>query len=102
MEARPSPARGSQTDGNHDDGVDQRFDHGGETVGLDDGQHLDAGAGVVVTVEPGDGHEVRELPDEEDGEEGDAGPLDLPACGGPAEERAGCAGEGSRERWPGL
>ena len=48
---------------------------------------------VVVAVEPGNRHEVRELPDEEDGEERDAGPLDAAAGGGPAEQWAHGAGK---------
>ena len=40
---------------------------------------------------------MRELPDEEDGEEGDAGPLDDAACGSPADEWWERSGEGSNE-----
>ena len=39
-----------------------------------------------------------ELPDEEDGEEGDGGPLDDTTCGGPADESWDGSGEGSDER----
>ena len=49
-------------------------------VGVGGGE-ADAGAGVVFAVHPADGHEVGELPDEEDGEEGDGGPLDDAADG---------------------
>ena len=38
-----------------------------------------------------------ELPDEDDGEEGDGGPLDEAAGGGPADERRKGAGKGSDE-----
>ena len=87
----------SQADGNHEHGVEQRFDHGGPAVGLHDGQHADAGAGVVVAIHPGDGHEVRELPDKENGEQGHGRPLDASAGGGPAEHGAHGAGKGSDE-----
>src|SRR6185437_7881301 len=73
------------------------FEGGGPAVGLHDGEHADAGFGVVVAVEPRDGHEVRELPDEEDGEEGDSLPFDDAAGSGPAEERGQGSGEGSDE-----
>ena len=53
--------------------------------------------GVVGAVEPADGHEVRELPDEEDGEERHGGPLDDTAGGGPSDEGRERAGEGSDE-----
>ena len=65
-------------------------------VGLGGGE-ADAAAGVVFAVHPADGHEVRELPDEEDGEESDAGPLDDAAGGGPADERRERSGEGADE-----
>ena len=61
------------------------------------GREADAGAGVVFAVHPADGHEVGELPDEEDGEERDAGPLDDAAGGGPADERRQRAGKGADE-----
>ena len=61
------------------------------------GGEADAGVAVVCTIEPADGHEVGELPDEEDGEEGDGGPLDEAAGGGPADKRGEGAGEGADE-----
>ncbi len=61
------------------------------------GCEADAAAGVVFAVHPADGHEVRELPDEEDGEESDAGPLDQAAGGGPADQRRERSGEGADE-----
>jgi len=54
--------------------------------------------GVVGAIEPADGHEVGKLPDEEYGEEGDGGPLDYAAGGGPTNESGKCAGEGADER----
>ncbi len=65
-------------------------------LGRFDGE-ADAGAGVVFAIHPADGHEVWKLPDEEDGEESDAGPLDDAAGGGPADERRESPGEGSDE-----
>ena len=84
---------GRQADGNHDHGEEQRLGHGGPAVGLDDGQHANAGAGVVVAIEPGDRHEVRKLPDKENGEQGHGRPLDAAAGGGPAQHRAHGAGK---------
>ncbi len=70
-------------------GVEERLDDGGPggevLVGLS-GSEADSGGGVVFAVHPSDGHEVGELPDEEDGEESDGGPLDDAARGGPADE----------------
>ena len=88
-----SETPGSEAYRDHDDCVEERFDNSGEAVRLDDWQHANAGARVVVAVEPGNGHEVRELPDEEDCEESDGRPLDAAAGGGPSEERAHGAGK---------
>src|SRR6202044_4213617 len=89
---------GRERDGNHEHGVEESFDDGGPSVGLDDGQHANAGAGVVVAVEPGNRHEMRELPDEEDGEESDARPLDAAASSGPAKQGAHSARKCADER----
>ncbi len=66
--------RGPERDGNHEDGVEDALDDG-RTGGVFDrllsGGDTDASLAVVLTIEPADGHEVRELPDEEDGEERD-------------------------------
>ncbi len=54
--------------------------------------------GIVGAIEPADGHEVGELPDEEDGEESYGGPLDDAACSGSKPMRSwDCSGEGSDE-----
>ena len=86
--------------GDHEDGVEEGLDDGAvrgvADVGLGGGD-ADAAAGVVLAVQPADGHEVRELPDEEDGEESDAGPLDDAADGGPADEWRERSGEGADE-----
>ncbi len=92
MPAMPS-RQGVRLTGIMTHGEEQRFGHGGPAVGLDDGQHANAGAGVVVAVEPGDGHEVRELPDKENGEEGHGRPLDAAASGGPAQHGTHGAGK---------
>src|SRR6202034_922500 len=80
---------GPDADGDHQDGIEERLDDGGAggvaSVG-EGGGEADAGGGVVVAVEPADGHEVGELPNEQDGEEGDGWPLDDAADGGPADE----------------
>ena len=89
--------QGSEAYGDHDHRVEERFNDSREAIRLDHGEHLDAGAAVVLAVKPGDGHEMGELPDEEDGEERNARPLDLAAGGGPAQQRSGCAGEGSQK-----
>ncbi len=81
---------GPEADGDHEDGVEEGLDDGalrGVSGVRQGGGEADAGARVVVAVHPADGHEVGELPDEEDGEEGDGGPLDDAAGGGPADER---------------
>ncbi len=83
----------SETDGNHEYGVEERFYYGGPAVRLHDGQHANAGACVVVAIKPCDGHEVRKLPDEEDGEERDRGPFNAAAGRGPAEQGAHGAGK---------
>ena len=62
-----------------------RFDHG---------QHEDAGFGVVFAIHPGDGVEVRELPQEQDGVEDSGFPVEEAAGGGVADER----GHGARDR----
>jgi len=111
MRGKPDPARlpesrrvrrhtkppRRQAYGNHQHRVENCFDHGRPSVGLDDGQHTDAGTRVVVAIEPRNRHEVRELPDEKDGEEGDAGPLDAAARRGPAQHGPHGAGERADE-----
>ena len=91
---------GQRADGDHEDGVEEGLDDGGAGgvagVGQGGGE-ADAGGGVLFAVHPADGHEVRELPDEEDGEEGDGGPLDEAAGGGPADEGWERSGEGADE-----
>ena len=91
---------GPEAGGDHEDGVEEGLERGGAggfAGGLLGGGEADAGVGVVGAVEPADGHEVGELPDEEDGEEGDGGPLDDAAGGGPADEAGDRAGKGSDE-----
>ena len=80
--------------------VEERLNDGaeGRVLGVGQGRRkADAGAAVVLAIHPADGHEVGELPDEEDGEEGDAGPLDNAAGGGPADQRRQRSGEGADE-----
>ena len=92
--------RGPEAYGDHECGVEEGLDDGGSSGpadGLLGGGDADTSGGVVCAVHPADGHEVGELPDEEDGEESDGGPLDEAACGGPADEWRECAGEGSDE-----
>ncbi len=87
---------GPKGGGDHEDGVEERLPDGGAggpCDGLLGGGEADAAVAVVVAVEPADSHEVRELPDEEDGEEGDCGPLDEAARRGPADERRKRAGK---------
>ena len=50
-------------------------------------QHLDAGARVLLLAEDGDRDEVRQLPEEQDAEQDDAGPLEPAGGGGPADQR---------------
>ena len=91
---------GPEGDGDHEDGVEEGLEDGGAGGpgdGLLGGGEADAAVAVVVAVHPADGHEVRELPDEEDGEEGYAGPLDEAAGGGPADEGRESSGEGADE-----
>ena len=91
---------GPEADRDHDGGVEESLDDGAQRSVLRVGQvgrEADAAAGVVFAVHPADGHEVRELPDEEDGEESDAGPLDDAAGGGPADQRRERSGEGADE-----
>ncbi len=86
--------------GDHEDGVEEGLDDAAlrGVVGVGQvGGEADAAAGVVFAVHPADGHEVRELPDEEDGEESDAGPLHDAAGGGPADEWREGSGEGADE-----
>ena len=91
---------GPEADRDHDGGVEEGLDDGaqrGVAACWAGWGEADASAGVVFAIHPADGHEVRELPDEEDGEERDAGPLDDAAGGGPADERRERSGEGADE-----
>ena len=91
---------GPEADRDHDGGVEESLDDGAQRGVLrvrQVGREADAAAGVVFAVHPADGHEVGELPDEEDGEESDAGPLDDAAGGGPADQRRKRSGEGADE-----
>ena len=96
-DARHAETPWREADGDHKDCVEKGLDDGGPSIWLDDGEHPDPGACVFVAVHPGDGHEVGELPDEEDGEKGNGGPLDAPASGGPAEHGTHGAGKGADE-----
>src|ERR1700722_11439453 len=91
---------GPEADGDHEDSVEERLDDGAlrGVLGVWKSRgKADAGAGVVFAVHPADGHEVGELPNEEDGEESDAGPFDHAAGGGPADQRRQRSGEGANE-----
>ena len=52
-----------------------------------DGEHREAAARVVLAVEPADREKVRQLPEEEDREEGPAGRAEAAARGRPAHQR---------------
>src|SRR3954468_264048 len=66
--ARHAEHGGCQRHRHKSDGVDHDGACSGESVGLDDRKHADACAFVIFTIEKRDGMEVRELPEEEDGE----------------------------------
>src|ERR1035438_2167047 len=60
---------GEQADRNERHAEQHDLARGGAAIGLDDREHEDASAGVVLFVHPGDGVKVGELPEEEDSEE---------------------------------
>ena len=88
---------GQKADGNHQHGINEGFEHRRPAIGLNHGEHANAGASVVFAIEPGNGHEVGKLPDEENGEQGDGRPLDTSTGGGPTEQGRHGSGEGSNE-----
>src|SRR5271156_2891224 len=55
--------RGQEADGNQDRGGGDDQSEGAVTGAVDYGEHEDSGASVIFAVHPGDGHEVRELPE---------------------------------------
>src|SRR6185369_5699892 len=65
---------------------------------MDDGQHADTAAGVILAIEPGDRKEMRELPEENDGEHDERAPLEVPAGSGPSEDAGHGAGKGADKR----
>ena len=56
-------------------------------------KHTNARARIVFAIEPGDGHEVGKLPDPENGEERNAGPLDASTRRGPSQHGPHGAGK---------
>ncbi len=57
------------------------------SVAIDHGQHAQAGASVLVAVNPGDGQKVRHLPEEQNQEQNAGFTGDLAAHGAPADDR---------------
>ena len=80
-----------QADGDEADGVDEELASGLALAG-DDGEHGDAGFGVVVAVLEGKRPEVGGRPHEDDQEENDGGPGQFAGHGGPADQGGDCAG----------
>ena len=81
-------------------GVKNNLAEGARAVLVDDGEHEDAGAGVVFAVHPTDGVEVRELPEKENGEEEPRARIEFASGGGPADHRRNRAGNGADEGGP--
>src|SRR5215470_14057585 len=69
-------------------------------IRLDDGEHADAGAGVILAAHRGDRVEVGELPEEHYPEEGRRLDSDLVSGRSPSEERRQSAGKSADERTP--
>src|SRR5262245_58733875 len=69
-------------------------------VGFDDGEHADAGAGVILAAHCGDRMEVGELPEEHYPEERRRLDSDLVAGRSPSEQRGQSAGKSADERTP--
>ena len=62
---------------------------------VNDREHEDPGAAVIFAVHPSDGHEVRKLPEKQNGEEDPGSGGERAAGGGPADQRGQRAGDGS-------
>ncbi len=60
---------GEQADGYERRGVENNLAEGAGAVLVDYRKHQNAGAGVIFAVHPGDGVEMRELPEKKNGEE---------------------------------
>src|SRR4029453_6774 len=69
-------------------------------VGFDDGEHADAGAGVILAAHCGDRVEVWELPEEHYPEERRRLDSDLVSGRSPSEQRRQSAGKSADERTP--
>ena len=85
--------RREQADGDKRGSIKNDLAEGAPAVFVDNGKHEDPGAGVVFTIHPGNGVEVGELPDEEDGEEEPGACVEFAGGGGPADHRRDSAGD---------
>src|SRR6516165_194853 len=92
--------RGQQADGNKRGCVENDLTEGARAVCIDEGKHENSGAGVVFAVHPGDGVEVGELPNEENGEEKPSAGVEFTGGGGPADHRGNGAGNRADEGGP--
>src|SRR6266481_479693 len=91
---------GQQADGNESRGVENDLAEGALAFLVHDGKHEDSGTGVIFAVHPGDGVEVRKLPDEENGEEEPSAGVYFAGGGGPADHRRDGSGNGADEGGP--
>ena len=79
--------RRQQADRHQRQGVERRLAAGQRPRRIDAGKHPHAPPGVVVAVDPGDRQEVRELPEEDDQEQGPGLDAQLPRRRRPADHR---------------
>src|SRR5208282_1824329 len=93
--------RGKQTDGNQDGRVAHNVAERGAPGGIHDREHANAGAGVILAVDPGNGEEMGELPEEKNREENPRGTADGVAGRSPADERGDSARERAHKGAPG-
>lgn len=92
--------RREQADSDKRGGIKNDLAKCARAVFVDNRKHENAGAGVVFTIHPRNSVEVRELPDEEDGEEEPGASVEFAGGGRPADHRRDCAGDGANECCP--
>ena len=97
-EARGPEERRQDADRDEQEAEREGVARGAAARRVDGREDPEAGRAVVRAVPPADGVEVRHLPEEEDGEEGEAGRADRPRGGRVAAERREGAGDGADDR----
>src|SRR6516164_10725513 len=92
--------RRKQTDSDKRGRVENDLAEGTRALFVDHGQHEDAGAGVIFAIHPGNGVEVRELPEKKDREEQPGSGVKLARRRGPANHWGNCPWDRADEGGP--